>query len=165
MFPRSSLVSIAAFAGTVFMVGSAFAGKPPIDDLKDKVKEERREAKEAKKSGDPAAIASAKKELTQAEEDLRAEKRKKHAEHLAAARAKWGDSLKKAGVKQEMSLHAKRIARLKRVESLAVAAKKEAVAKRAKAAIDKENERHEKKMRELKAGPPPAGTAPKGGTK
>lgn len=161
----SRFLAVSAFMASLLIAGPALAEPPALDDAKEKVKEERRQAKEAKRSGDPDAVASAKKELSQAEQDLKAEKRKQRREHLAAARAKWGDTLKKAGVKQEMNLHAKRIARLKRVETLALVGKKEAIAKRAKAAIDKENARHDKKMQELKAQAPAPAPAHSGGAK
>ena len=79
-------------------------------------------------------------------------------EQLAEARAKWGDTLKKPGVKEEMKLHARRLARLRRMAKLANAAKKDAVEKRAKTLIEKEKSRHEKKMEELKAAAAPAGS-------
>lgn len=155
---RRSFTLIATLVGSILLAGPAFADAP-VKDAKEKVKEERKEAKDAKKSGDPAAIASAKKELTQAEQDLKAAKKKKHLEQLAEARAKWGDTLKKPGVKEEMKLYAKRLSRLRRMAKLATAAKKDAVVKRANTLIEKEKARHEKKMEELKAQTTPAGSA------
>lgn len=115
--------------------------------------------KEHNRSADagPAPSGSAgekhkKKELTD-------EQKQKRKEHMAELRAKWGEQLRKPGVKDEMREHMKRMAKLRKIAKVAKDAKKEAVEKRAEAAMKREKERHDKKMEALKAQPAPAGSA------
>ncbi len=100
----------------------------------------------------PAGEKHKKKELTD-------EQKQKRKEHMAELRAKWGEQLKKPGVKDEMREHMKRMAKLRKIARVAKDAKKEAVEKRAEAAMKREKERHDKKMETLKAQPAPAGSA------
>lgn len=162
MKKRSSWLLLAALLGVLGATSPALADGP-LKEAKDKVKEEKKELREAKKSGDAGAIAEEKKELKQAEKELREARKKRREEHLAEMRAKWGEILKKPGVKEEMRVHARRMSRLRRIEKIARDAKKEAVVKRATALQEKEKARHQKKMDELKSQPAPAGSA--GGAK
>ena len=159
---RTFLFCAAALLGALALQGPAWADHP-VKDAKDKVKEEKKELKDAKKSGDAGAIAEEKKELKQAEKELREARKKKREEHLAEMRAKWGEILKRPGVKEEMRLHMRRMSRLHRIEKLAKEHKKPELEKRVMAAIEREKARHQKKMEELKGGAP--APAPSGGAK
>lgn len=160
---KKAVLWVATLLGALALSGPAFADNP-VKDAKEKVKEEKKELKEARKSGDAGAVADEKKDVKAAKKELSEEKKKKRAEHMAEMRAKWGEILKKPGVKAEMGLHSRRMARLRRIEKVATEKKKDALVKRAVAAQEKEKARHQKKMDELKAQPAPA-PATSGGAK
>ncbi len=153
---------VAVLLGTLVAAAPPAFAAGPVKDAKEKVKEEKKELHDARKAHDGGAPEE-KKELKQAEQELREARKKRRADHMAEMRAKWGDILKKPGVKEEMRIHARRMSRLRRIEKLAKEAKKDAIVKRVNAAEEKEKARHQKKMDELKAQPSPAGSA--GGAK
>lgn len=146
-----------------FALGEAAAQQPktPVKDArqekkeaKEKLKEERKEAKEAKgddKKDAKEDVKEAKKELREARQKLRETRKERRTEILKAAKDKWGDLVKKPKVREELKLHARRMARLNHMEYLAKENDKEELAKRVEALRAKENARHEKRMEALKA--------------
>lgn len=149
-----SLWWVAVLLGTLVAAAPPAIAAGPVKEAKEKLKEEKKELKEARK-GD-AGVADEKKDVKQAAEELREARKKRRNEHLAEMRAKWGEILKKPGVKEEMRTHMRRMSRLRRIEQLAKNGKKDAIAKRATAAMEKEKARHQKKMDELKGQAAPA---------
>jgi hypothetical protein len=137
-----------AFAGDEH--GKAEGAKEGNKDKKEEkkeLKEKKEELKDALKSGDAGAAQAAKEDLDKMKDEIR----EKHKAHMAELRKKWGEMLKNPAVKEEMRLHASRVAKLHRIDELAKADKKDAIAKRAEDALAKEKTRHEKRMEALKA--------------
>lgn len=151
-----SLWWAAVLLGTLVAAAPPAIAAGPVKEAKEKLKEEKKELKEARKGGDAGAVADEKKDVKQAADELREARKKRRNEHLAEMRAKWGEILKKPGVKEEMRTHMRRMSRLRRIEHLAKEGKKDAIAKRAAAAMEKEKARHQKKMDELKGQAAPA---------
>ncbi len=150
MKKKRSFWWMAVLLGTLAASAPAFAAGP-VKEAKEKLKEEKKELKDAKKAGDAGAAAEEKKDVKEAAKDVKEARKKRRDDHLAEVRSKWGDVAKAPAAKEEMRVHARRMARLNRVEKLAKDAKKDAIVKRANAAQEKEKARHEKKMGELKA--------------
>lgn len=145
---------IATVAIGVLVTSTALAdGKGDVKDAREKVKEDKKDLREARHAHDAGAAKEAKDDLHKDREKLREERKAKRKEHMAELRAKWGQMLKQPGVKAEMRLHMSRMARLRRIESLAKAKNKDAIVKRTEAAMEKEKARHQKRMDELKAQP------------
>ncbi len=174
---RSLRFVLTVVAAALVCPGVALAdppkGEPPGKAVKEarekereekkELREEKKELKEARKSGDAGAAKEALEDVKEARKELTEAQKERRKAHMAEMRAKWGSILKMEGVKEEMSTHASRMARLRRIEKIATEKKKDAVAKRAQAAMEKEKARHEKKMTELKAKGADAGAA--GGAK
>ena len=83
-------------------------------------------------------------------------KLKKDREERAEAERKriregWAKRYRFRPVQFELRMHAWRVARLERLAAISEAAEREAAAEKAKMLLEKENERHEKRMAELKA--------------
>jgi hypothetical protein len=116
---------------------------------------EHRERGESSARGDSSAAPSS----TSKRRELTDEEKQHRKEHMAELRAKWGEVLKKPGVKEEMHTHLSTLAKLRRIAKLAREDKKEAVEKRAEAAIKQEKQRHDKKMDELKGTAAPGASA------
>ncbi|HQY59867.1 MAG: hypothetical protein IPF92_16495 [Myxococcales bacterium] len=149
-----SLWWAAVLLGTLVAAAPPAIAAGPVKEAKEKLKEEKKELKEARKND--GGVADEKKDVKQAADELREARKKRRQEHLAEMRAKWGEILKKPGVKEEMRVHMRRMSRLRRIEHLAKEGKKDAIAKRAAAAMEKEKARHQKKMDELKGQAAPA---------
>lgn len=83
--------------------------------------------------------------------------------HRAALKARWGESLSKPDVKQELELHERRMARLSRMLLLAQTDKTgkdaEKLATRIDKLVDLETARHEKRMAQISGGAAPAASA------
>lgn len=154
------------FAAAVLVTGAAYAdppkGDPPgkeIKEAREKVREDKKELHEARKAGDAGAAEKAREDLKADRKELTEEQKERRKAHMAEMRAKWGAIQKMPGVREEMRMHASRMARLRRIDKIALEKKKDAVAKRAEAAMEKEKARHEKRMTELKAKGADAGAA------
>jgi len=125
--------------------GSAPGKATPLKDAKKEQREERKELKEALKTGDPAKIKEAREELQKARKDRRQAAK-------TVLEGKYGaDILKKPAVRAELRVHSNRMARLRHIEKLAKEKSKEPLAKKAATLIEKENARHQKRMDALKA--------------
>lgn len=154
----------AAFAVTSTLFAVPAAADPParpvkdakeaVKDAKDKLKDARKDAKEAK--GDDKKEAKdeakdAKKELREARKKLRDTRKERRQDTVKAAKDKWGDLVKKPKVRAELSLHARRMARINHMESVAKESDKDKLLERIQKLREKENARHDKRMEALKA--------------
>jgi hypothetical protein len=78
-------------------------------------------------------------------------------EHREAIKRRWGATLAQPAVKNELTIHARRLAQLNRALLLAESERqgkdKDKLVDRIEKLIDKENERHEKAMDRFKSGP------------
>lgn len=94
----------------------------------------------------------------------KAERRQRKLKRIKHLKRKYGKQLGQPPVRQELRLHAKRMARLNRMKTLAQANEKTELVERIDKMIEKENERHESKMQALiqKQGQAPEGEAPEG---
>ena len=81
--------------------------------------------------------------------ETRKERRKQRVE---AIQKKWGDLATRPPVKAELTLHARRMARLNRMRVLAQAEGKDALVARIDKLIVKETARHDRRMQTLKTG-------------
>lgn len=136
-------------------------------DARKDLKEARKDLREALKDGgaDSPAAKEAKDDLKDARKDLREARRERAKAKKAELKAKWGDLLGRPAVKQELRLHAMRMAKLHRMAKLAKEKGKDDLAKRVDALVAKENARHDKRMEQLKTqgGDDNPGAAPGGG--
>lgn len=130
----------------VVMAGLLLSGSALADKAG---KGEGREDKREHRGGDGGA--GHRHEAGDGGADDKGDRKERQKAHMAELRAKWGAILKIEGVREEMRMHSSRLARLRRIDKLAKAGGKEAIAKRAEAAIEKEKARHDKKMDELKS--------------
>ena len=124
-------------------------------DAKDKVKDARKDAKDAKdddaKKEAKDDVKDAKKELREARQKLRDTRKERRKDIVKGATDKWGDLVKKPKVRAELSLHARRTARINHMESVAKENDKAQLLERITKLREKENARHEKRMEALKA--------------
>jgi hypothetical protein len=121
-----------------------------IREKREDGREKREEAREKREDGKEAH-----EEVGEKGGD-RAERRKHRIEQL---RKMWGDSLSVPAVREEIKMHARRMARLRRMKELAVEAKKTKVVERIDSLITKEEDRHKKHMETLKSQPAEPGGA------
>lgn len=90
--------------------------------------------------------------LAQREEELRKSRAERRKQRLARIRAKWKVKfLSNPEVRAEMTLHAARLARLQRMRRLAAADNREKLVVRIEVLVERENNRHSRRMQVLKA--------------
>jgi predicted nuclease with TOPRIM domain len=169
---------IVAFVG-VATLASAQPRKEIREDKKE-VREDRKEKREDRKElhddkkelhedrkdgaskdelkDDKKEIREDKKELREDRKEIREDLRAKREDHRKALREKWGPLAKRADGREELRVHARRMARLEHAKKVATDAKKPAVVTRIDKLIEKENARHQRVMDRLKAQPPAGGT-------
>lgn len=157
--------------------GSALAKpKSSIQEMKEKAqarKEERKEAKEERKEARKEKLEKKLEDMTDEEKAAFEAKRAERKEERAEVRAAWkdykekrkerrkarreelkeklGDDIKRPVVKTELTLHARRMAKLNRIRVLAKADGKDALVTRVDGLITKEKARHDKRVAALKA--------------
>jgi IPT/TIG domain len=86
------------------------------------------------------------------EQQLERERDKRRQEFLTALRAQWEQAfLEREEVKAELGLHSERMARLDRMLRLAEVSENAGLAVRVRFLIDFENDRHDQRMKDLKA--------------
>lgn len=94
--------------------------------------------------------------------DLAATRLERRAHHHAELLREVGAHLREPAVKEELALHANRVADLARIELLAQSARtgadRQKLLTRATAALARESARHERRMKKLLAAAPPAAT-------
>jgi hypothetical protein len=97
------------------------------------------------KAGDPTVNVVDRKEPDEAKlkDRLQRRKRQQDSEHAKIAGALRGQPMSEA-MKEELSRHARRLARLERIKAVALEAKDTAVVERVTTLIEKENARHDK---------------------
>jgi colicin import membrane protein len=126
-------------------------------DARKEAKEAKGEAKEAKEEAKEAKgeAKEANKEALEALKEKWAKLRETRKERKQASREEvkklWGDLALKPAVKNELRNHAWRMARLKRIRAVAEAEGKTELVKRCDTLIEKEKDRHQKRMEDLKA--------------
>ncbi len=162
MFTRKGLWTAALTLASALLVTAAQADLPkPAKEAKEAIKEAKKDLKEAKKDakeakGDDKKDAKkdakeALKDLREARQKLRDTRKERREEMLKSAKDKWGDLVKKPKVREELKVHARRMARLNHMEALAKENNKTEALERIQKLRDKENARHEKRMEALKA--------------
>ncbi len=121
------------------------------EDRKER-REERREERRDERADDRQAhredIKDDWKEKRKAWREKREERRK---EARDEAKKKWGDLVEKPAAREELRVHARRMARLDRIRFLAEASGKTDIVTRTDKAIERENTRHDARMAALKA--------------
>lgn len=132
------------------------AVKEHAENVKEKVKEKVEDVKEARERHEANERGEEAKEEAKENRGDRAERRKHRVEEL---RKMWGDSLSVPAVREEIKVHARRMARLRRMKELAVEEKKTKLVERIDALITKEEDRHKKHMETLKSRPAEPGGA------
>jgi hypothetical protein len=118
-------------------------GAPKGDDKA--AKPEASQAKTENKPGEPTVNAVDRKDTDDGKlkERLQRRRHQQEAEHGKIAAALHGQPMSEA-MKEELSRHARRLARLERIKALAIEAKDTAVVERVTKLIEKENARHDK---------------------
>lgn len=124
-------------------------------DVRDARKELAEKKKELREAGPDAgaakeAVKEAKEKLEKELKELRESRKDRRKKTVDALRDKLGDLTKKPQVRAEMRIHAKRVAHLKAAKRTAVAAGKTDLADKADKLLQKENERHDKRMQQLR---------------
>jgi hypothetical protein len=120
--------------------------KDPGKEAKDALD---RAGKDLKNAGKELSKAAS-KTFEEARDRLRKSRDERRAEERRNARAKWGDLLARADVRDELRLHDRRVAYLDYIEQLANDLDRKADADRAKKARDQENDRFDKRMDAIK---------------
>jgi chromosome segregation ATPase len=126
-------------------------------DLKDKIAEKKAAAgeatDEAKKDVKEARkeVKEARQELREAWQKLRETRKERRKERREAIKEKYGDVLDKPAVRAELRLHAWRMARLKRIRAVATSEDKKDTVARVDKLMEKEKQRHQKRMDHLKS--------------
>ena len=131
--------------------------KEKREELKEELKEKREAAKDAKDEA-KEDVKEAKKEVDEARKELkeawgklretRKDRRQARREELKKT---WGDLPKHPAVKNELKLHAWRMARLKRIRAIADSEGKKDTVARVDKLMEKEKQRHQKRMDHLKS--------------
>lgn len=152
----------------------AQGGRAKAEEMKEKAQEKREEAKEKReeaqeKRAEKREEAQEKREEAQekrqeARKDRRAElkdewkakrdewqgkRKERREERRAEIEKKWGEAAKGAPMRAELRIHAMRVARIERVAFVAEANGNTKLAEQAKALLEKENARHQKRMEAL----------------
>lgn len=172
MKSRSWLLALAA-AASLALVSPGAGAQPDKKDARKEARDERKDArkdlkdaredlkdakkdlKEAVKDGggaDAQAIKEAKEDLKEARKKLKDSREDRRKAAKGALKAKWGDDLlKKPAVKNELRLHAQRMAKLRHMKRVADEAGKNQLEERIAKLIEKEQARHQARMDALKA--------------
>ncbi len=128
------------------------AGKAKADakEAREDAKEARKDAKEAREDAREARKeAHAAVRATWAE--LKASRQTRRTERREALKEQWGDDvLKRPAAQAELKVHARRLARLYRMRTLAKEANKDAVVTQVDKLIEREKTRHNKRMDTIK---------------
>lgn len=164
MHIRRALWAAAFAAASALLAAPASADEPakhPVKDAKQAVKDAREKLKDARKDAKDAKdddkkdakqdLKDAKKDLKDARQKLRETRKERRESLVKAAKDKWGDLVKKPRVREELRTHARRIARLNQMESVAKENGKDELVERIQKLRDKENARHDKRMEAFKA--------------
>jgi hypothetical protein len=97
----------------------------------------------------PLVSAEARAALLQGREDWSRERPKRRAQQQADLQTRWSKIADRAGVREELAHHGRRVAKLERLVFLSELTAKAALATRAKAALEREAARHEARMAAL----------------
>ncbi len=150
-FAWSGLALLAAVAITVPALGDGKENRNQLREDKKELREDRDRLREARRAGDGGAIDDAKKELRRDRRQLTKDQLEKRKAHLAELRQKWGGFFKAPAFREEMRLHHHRMAKLRQVERIAKAEKKDGLVKRVDTLVTKEKARHQKVLDAMKS--------------
>lgn len=135
--------------------------KEKREDRQEK-REDRRELREDIKDGasrkeireDRKELAEDRKELRGDRKELRADREQARKAQIRELREKWGDSIKKPAVKEELKVHSRRMARLTRARAVADEAGKKELVARIDKLVEKERTRHQTSMDKIREAKP-----------
>jgi hypothetical protein len=113
-------------------------------EKREDAKEKREDAKERKE--DKAEAKEDKAEAKEERKEKREERKAKRQERVKEIRAKWGDMVNRPAVRNELRIHAQRMARLNRARRLAEEAQKTDTVARIDKLIERERTRHQAAM-------------------
>ncbi len=105
----------------------------------------------AETSGSEASSPGGARRTARSPEAMRARAQQARRNHL---RKRWGVTLRRPEARKELATHARRVAKLKRIRSVAQSKKSHDTARRATMLLAKEQTRHEARMKELQAAAP-----------
>jgi hypothetical protein len=163
--------TLAAGLLSVSLVASADLAPPEraerarsrADEMKEKREEARKERQEAREKREEAREerregrqedrkdrrAELKDEWKAKRDEWRAKRKERREERRAEIEKKWGELAKSTPARVELRIHAMRVARIERVAFVAEANGNTKLAEQAKALLEKENARHQKRMEAL----------------
>lgn len=126
------------------------------------VREDKRELREDVKDGasrkeireDRKELAEDRKEIREDRREIREDRREARKAQQRELREKWGESIKKPAVKEELKVHGRRMARLTRARAVAEEAGKKELVARIDKLIEKEKARHQAAMDKVREGAP-----------
>lgn len=152
----------------------AQGGRARAEELKEKAQDKREERQEKREEAREKAQEKAQEKREEAQEkreerqearkDRRAElkdewkakrdewqgkRKERREERRAEIEKKWGELAKGAPMRAELRIHAMRVARIERIAFVAEANENTKLAEQAKALLEKENARHQKRMEAL----------------
>lgn len=136
---------------------AAASARDAAHDARERLRDARQDLRDARSAardggpGAPSSAASARVDAAQAAREWREKRVQRRQAHREILRKKYGPKLDRPEVRAELTLHARRIARLDRAERLATDAGRDAVVTRAQKLRDKENARHDRRMAALTA--------------
>lgn len=163
-----ALTSLAAAAEGQTPPAETHKDRKEIRDDRKERREDRKDLKDALKAGDKEAGKDAREELKEDKKELREDKKElredqkdkleelrktrqeRRKSHVKEIKDRWGDAANKPNGRAEIKVHARRLARLNRMKSVAEGAGKTEVAARVDKLIARENVRHQAAMDKLK---------------
>jgi Flp pilus assembly protein TadB len=161
MKPRKTTglaLMLAAIVGASTMATAVVAQpkgpKERSEERKDR-REERREDRQDRREDRQEDRQDRREDRQEARQERREDRREWRDRRRTARRAfldKWGPIHKQPVVRAELAIHARRMARLGRMRTLATEAGKEKLVQQIDKIVAKENARHEKRMETLKGG-------------
>lgn len=153
----------------MMLVGVALVGAPMTDARAQAQGDAKKEAKERKdedagRKDAPATVDAAAEQPRAADvKDPKKDRADRRRKAISYARARWGALLRQPAAQAELRLHARRIARIDAMESVAKTSGKDALLPRVAKLREKETARFEQRMRWIMDGKEPSATR-EGGT-
>lgn len=163
-----ALVFVALLGGSVVTTAQAQPRKEIREDRKE-LREDRKEARENRKElrddikdgasrkeirEDRKELIEDRQERREDRKELREDRQEKRKAHRRELREKWGDAIKKPAAKDELKVHAVRMARLTRARAVADENGKKELVARIDKLIEKEKTRHQAAMEKIKEAKP-----------
>ncbi|HVK64683.1 MAG TPA: hypothetical protein VM694_09420 [Polyangium sp.] len=136
----ASMLVVVMLAATTVASADVVAG-PSRKDIRVERKELRQDRKELRED---------KKELREDKKELREDRKAKREARRKELREKWGDVVKQPDARAELTVHARRVARLAQARKVAETDGKKELVTRIDKLVEKENARHQRVMDRLK---------------